>query len=155
MLMRRFNFVKWGLLMVGAGLLAACSDSDSSDPGAAQQPAAQSASTLDAAKAAGKIRIGYANEAPYAYMDSKEARVTGESVEIARVVLKRMGIDEVEGVLTEFGSLIPGLQAKRFDIIAAGMYVTPERCQQVCVLRPDLWRGAGFPGAEGQPQESA
>ena len=35
-----------------------------------------------------------------------------------------MGINQVEGVLTEFGSLIPGLQARRFDIIAAGMYVT-------------------------------
>lgn len=152
MLMRRFNFVKWGLLMVGAGLLAACSDSDSSDPGAAQQPAAQSASTLDAAKAAGKIRIGYANEAPYAYMDSKEARVTGESVEIARVVLKRMGIDEVEGVLTEFGSLIPGLQAKRFDIIAAGMYVTPERCQQVAFSDPTYGVGQAFLVQKGNPK---
>lgn len=154
MLMRRFNFVKWGLLMVGAGLLAACSDSDSSDPGAAQQPAAQSASTLDAAKAAGKIRIGYANEAPYAYMDSKEARVTGESVEIARVVLKRMGIDEVEGVLTEFGSLIgPAGQAVRHH---CRRHVCDARTLPAgCVLRPDLWRGAGFPGAEGQPQESA
>ena len=50
-------------------------------------------STLEAAKAAGKIRIGYANEAPFAYMDSQRAEVTGESVEIARVVLKRMGIN--------------------------------------------------------------
>lgn len=125
---------------------------DSSDPGAAQQPAAQSASTLDAAKAAGKIRIGYANEAPYAYMDSKEARVTGESVEIARVVLKRMGIDEVEGVLTEFGSLIPGLQAKRFDIIAAGMYVTPERCQQVAFSDPTYGVGQAFLVQKGNPK---
>ena len=33
-------------------------------------------------------------------MDSQRAEVTGESVEIARVVLKRMGINQVEGVLT-------------------------------------------------------
>ncbi len=50
-----------------------------------------------------------------------------------------MGTNEVEGVLTEFGSLIPGLAAKRFDIIAAGMYVTPERCKQVALSGPDLW----------------
>ena len=76
-------------------------------------------------------------------MDSQRAEVTGESVEIARVVLKRMGINQVEGVLTEFGSLIPGLQAKRFDIIAAGMYVTPERCRQAAFSNPYLWREPG------------
>ena len=42
-----------------------------------------------------------------------------------------MGIAQVDGVLTEFGSLIPGLQAGRFDIIAAGMFVNPKRCEQV------------------------
>ncbi|KAG1451136.1 hypothetical protein G6F57_016243 [Rhizopus arrhizus] len=55
-----------------------------------------------------------------------------------------MGINEVEGVLTEFGSLIPGLAAKRFDIIAAGMYVTPERCQQVAFSDPTYGVGEAF-----------
>ena len=54
------------------------------------------ADTLEKIKDSNSVRIGYANEAPYAYMDSKEARVTGESVEIARVVLKRMGIEAVQ-----------------------------------------------------------
>src|SRR5690606_9449688 len=130
---------KWAVLALSLGLMAACSDSDSDDSAAQSAaadnpPAAQS--TLEAAKAAGTIRVGYANEAPYAYMDSGSNKVTGEAVEIARVVLKRMGVNEVEGVLTEFGSLIPGLQAKRFDIIAAGMYITPERCQQALFSNP-------------------
>ncbi|MGS1108457.1 ectoine/hydroxyectoine ABC transporter substrate-binding protein EhuB [Achromobacter anxifer] len=139
------------LAALSLGLLAACSDSGSDQAApAASAPAA--ASTLDAAKAAGKIRIGYANEAPFAFMDSKEGKVTGESVEIARVVLKRMGINEVEGVLTEFGSLIPGLQAKRFDIIAAGMYVTPERCQQVAFSDPTYGVGQSFLVKQGNPK---
>lgn len=140
------------LLALSLGVLAACSDSgaDKGAPGASGAPAA--ANTLEAAKAAGKIRIGYANEAPFAYMDSKEAKVTGESVEIARVVLKRMGINEVEGVLTEFGSLIPGLAAKRFDIIAAGMYVTPERCQQVAFSDPTYGVGEAFLVKQGNPK---
>lgn len=139
------------LAALSLGVLAACSDSGSDKAApAANAPAA--GSTLDAAKAAGKIRIGYANEAPFAYMDSKEAKVTGESVEIARVVLKRMGINEVEGVLTEFGSLIPGLQAKRFDVIAAGMYVTPERCQQVAFSDPTYGVGQSFLVKQGNPK---
>ncbi|EFF74475.1 ectoine/hydroxyectoine ABC transporter substrate-binding protein EhuB [Achromobacter piechaudii] len=141
------------LLALGLGVLAACSDSGGDKPASSAGGASSGAtSTLEAAKAAGKIRIGYANEAPFAYMDSKEAKVTGESVEIARVVLKRMGINEVEGVLTEFGSLIPGLAAKRFDIIAAGMYVTPERCQQVAFSDPTYGVGEAFLVKEGNPK---
>lgn len=139
------------LAALSLGVLAACSDSGS-DKAAPAASAPAAASTLEAAKAAGKIRIGYANEAPFAFMDSKEGKVTGESVEIARVVLKRMGINEVEGVLTEFGSLIPGLQAKRFDIIAAGMYVTPERCQQVAFSDPTYGVGQSFLVKQGNPK---
>ncbi|WP_028355662.1 ectoine/hydroxyectoine ABC transporter substrate-binding protein EhuB [Bordetella petrii] len=151
---RILNTTKWAVLALSLGLMAACSDSGSDDeaakPAAGNPPAEQS--TLQAAKAAGKIRIGYANEAPYAYMDSSKNQITGEAVEIARVVLKRMGINEVEGVLTEFGSLIPGLQAKRFDIIAAGMYVTPERCQQVAFSNPTYGVGQSFLVQKGNPK---
>jgi len=60
------------LLALGLGVLAACSDSGGDKPTAAAGGAPASATnTLEAAKAAGKIRIGYANEAPVAYMDSK------------------------------------------------------------------------------------
>ena len=108
--------------------------------------------TLEKVKSAGKVRVGYANEAPYAFLRSTENAVTGEAVEIARVVLKNMGVNEVEGVLTEFGSLIPGLQAGRFDIIAAGMYVTPDRCKQVEFSEPTYGVGEGFLVKAGNPK---
>ncbi|MDQ2188044.1 ectoine/hydroxyectoine ABC transporter substrate-binding protein EhuB [Alcaligenaceae bacterium A4P071] len=130
----------------GAVALAGCSDR-------AQDPAAAAQSTLDKVKAAKKIRVGYANEAPYAFMRSDENQVTGEAVEIARVVLKRMGVDQVDGVLTEFGSLIPGLQAGRFDIIAAGMYVTPERCKQALFSEPTYGVGEAFLVQQGNPKQ--
>lgn len=155
--MTRFlQTTKWAILALSLGLMAACSDSDSGDAGkqpvAGDDPPAEQ-NTLAAAKAAGTIRIGYANEAPYAYLDTKTNRITGEAVEIARVVLKRMGINEVEGVLTEFGSLIPGLQAKRFDIIAAGMYVTPERCQQAAFSNPSYGVGQAFLVQKDNPKQ--
>lgn len=77
--------------------------------------------------------------------------MTGEAVEIARVLLKRMGANQVEGVLTEFASLIPGLQAGRFDIIAAGMHVTPGRCKQVQFSEPTYGVGEGFLVKPGNP----
>ncbi len=132
--------------VLGCTFLTACSKSDD------ESATSSATSTLEKVKAAGKVRVGYANEAPYAFLRSSENQVTGEAVEIARVVLKRMGVNEVEGVLTEFGSLIPGLQASRFDIIAAGMYVTPERCKQVQFSEPTYGVGEGFLVKQGNPR---
>jgi polar amino acid transport system substrate-binding protein len=82
------------------------------------------------------IRVGIANEPPFGYVDSALGRVTGEAPEIARAVLARLGAPEMEVIATEFRSLIPGLRAGRFDVIAAGMYITPARCEQVLFSRP-------------------
>ncbi|TSH88529.1 ectoine/hydroxyectoine ABC transporter substrate-binding protein EhuB [Verticiella sediminum] len=131
--------------------LAACSDADKPAAGADGQSEADT-STLAKAQEAGRIRIGYANEAPFAYMDSSAGQLTGEAPEVLRHVLDELGIKEVEGVLTEFGSLIPGLQANRFDIIAAGMYVTPERCKQAIFSNPTYGIGSAFVVREGNPK---
>ena len=123
-------------------------------PGCSEQgeaPAETALSTLERAQRAGKIRVGYANEAPYAYLDSASQRLTGEAPEIARAVLTKMGVSEVEGVLTEFGSLIPGLKAGRFDIIAAGMYILPKRCREIAFSNPTYSVGEAFVVAEGNP----
>ena len=78
--------------------------------------------TLERVQREGVVRVGFANENPYAYAEL-DGTLTGEAVEVARTVFERLGIPEMEGVLTEFGSLIPGLQAGRFDVITAGMYM--------------------------------
>jgi polar amino acid transport system substrate-binding protein len=105
--------------------------------------------TLAWARRQGRLRIGYANEAPYAYYDPAARRVTGEAPEIARTVLGELGIREVEGVLAEFGALIPGLRARRFDIVAAGMYVLPERCGAIAFSNPTYRVGEAFMVAAG------
>lgn len=107
--------------------------------------------TLEKVRKQGVVRIGFANEAPYAYIDSKTGKLTGESPEIARVILKRLGVKEVEGVLVEFGALIPGLKAGRFDIIAAGMYITPPRCGQITFSNPTYGIGEAFIVRKGNP----
>lgn len=109
--------------------------------------------TLERIQRQGVVKVGYANEAPYAYMDSEQQRLTGEAPEILRVIMKELGVDEVEGVLTEFGSLIPGLKAGRFDVIAAGMYITPERCEQAAFSNPTYGIGEGFIVAAGNPKQ--
>jgi polar amino acid transport system substrate-binding protein len=107
--------------------------------------------SLDRVKKQGFIRIGFANEAPYGYA-TPDGKLTGEAPEVAKAVLAKMGINEVDGVLTEFGSLIPGLMAGRFDIIAAGMFINPKRCAQISFSEPSYGIGQAMLVAAGNPK---
>lgn len=86
-------------------------------------------------KATGTLRVGYALEAPYAFL-GPDGEVTGESPEIARVVARRLGIRRLVWRASEFANLISELQEGEFDLIAAGLFITPERQQQVAFSRP-------------------
>lgn len=97
------------------------------------------------------LRIGFAIEAPYAYL-AEDGRVTGESIEIARRVAAILGYDEPEWVLTDFGSLVPELREGRFDVVAAGLFVTPERARQVAFSRPTLSVRPALLVASGNPR---
>jgi polar amino acid transport system substrate-binding protein len=123
----------------GPGLLAACSSSGAST------------NSLSGLRKQGYVRVGFANEAPYGYADAS-GKLTGEAPTVARAIMKKLGVPEVQGVLTEFGSLIPGLIAKRFDMIAAGMFITPERCGQILFSNPDYIAAEGLAVPKGNPK---
>lgn len=124
--------------------LVGCGSSSSANSGSKQGTA------FERAKQQGYVTVGFANEKPYAYA-TPDGKLTGESVEVARAILKKLGIKEMNGVLTEFGSLIPGLNAKRFDIITAGMFITPARAKQVAFANPDYIIGEGIAVKAGNP----
>jgi len=77
-----------------------------------------------------RVRIGYAVEAPYAFLDSA-GNVTGESPELARIVAKKLGFQRVIWRQVEFAHLLDELQAGRIDIVASGMFETSERSRVV------------------------
>jgi polar amino acid transport system substrate-binding protein len=107
--------------------------------------------TLERAKAQGFIRVGFANEAPFGFA-TPDGKLTGEAPEVAKAVLAKMGIPQVDGVLTEFGSLIPGLKAGRFDIIAAGMFINPKRCAEINFSEPSYGIGQAMLVPKGNPK---
>lgn len=146
---RRRFLTRAGLLGVvgfaGGGLvLAACGDdsSDGSD--------SSSQSVLDRLRSQGYVRAGFANEAPFAFAQP-DGTLDGEAITVAQYVFNELGVDEVVGVLTEFGSLIPALQANRFDVIAAGMFIRPERCEQIVFSDPDYCLGEAMVVHAGNP----
>jgi polar amino acid transport system substrate-binding protein len=109
------------------------------------------ANTLDKIKDEGTVTIGVANEVPYGYT-TPNGEPAGEAPSIAVQVLNDLGVDNVKVVVTEFGSLIPGLRAGRFDVIAAGMYITPKRCEQILFSNPTYSIGEGFLVKNGNPK---
>ncbi|NJL01067.1 MAG: ectoine/hydroxyectoine ABC transporter substrate-binding protein EhuB [Spirulinaceae cyanobacterium RM2_2_10] len=112
-----------------------------------------SGSTLAQARANGRIRVGFANEIPYAYQDLDTGELTGEALAVARVVLAALGIPKMTGVLTEFRALIPDLKAGRFDLIAAGLDIQPSDCEQIAFSNPSHRLGSGLIVAAGNPQQ--
>ena len=96
------------------------------------------------------VYVGFANEAPYAYATS-DGTLIGENPAVADAVLAKLGIKTVNGVLTEFSSLIPGLLAHRFNIITADMAIRPARCQQVAFANPDSSYGEALAVKSGNP----
>ena len=138
--MNKLQISRRGLIGLASGLAAALGSNK-----------AFAETTLERARRGGYIRVGFANEAPYGYA-TPDGKLTGESPEVVKAVLKNIGIPQVDGVLTEFGSLIPGLQAHRFDVIAAGMFITPARCKQVQFSDPTYAIGQAFLVKQGNPK---
>ncbi|MBK3566461.1 ectoine/hydroxyectoine ABC transporter substrate-binding protein EhuB [Streptomyces sp. MBT62] len=106
---------------------------------------------LDRLKAQGVVRLGIAGEIPFGYID-RDGQLTGEAPQLAKAIFKRLGVDRVQPVPTEFGSLIPGLNSQQFDVVAAGMYVTPERCEQAVFADPDYQVLDSFVVRKGNPK---
>lgn len=105
--------------------------------------------TLSELQEEGVVTVGFANEKPYAYEEDGELK--GAAVDIARAVFKELGIERVEGKLADFSDLIAGLEAGRYDVVTAGMAITPERCENVAFGEPEMKYGEGIIVEKGNP----
>lgn len=155
-LLRRRGFaVPAVTMLIATSLLGACqaaaSPSAAGSSGGAASPATSGAQTTWQKILQQKfVRVGFANEAPYDFADSN-GKLTGTEPEILRAFLTSQGITELDGSLTDFGSLIPGLLANRFDIIAAAMNIRSARCAQIAFSEPTSYTPAVFAVKKGNP----
>ena len=113
--------------IVGAAFLAACgSETDSVDSDTNSVPAG---SIVDEVKASG-LRVGFVGEIPWSFIENDgSGTFTGAEAEIVKECATQIGITEIYPVSAQFDSLLPGLQAKRWDIIAAGMSLRDQRLE--------------------------
>lgn len=112
---------------------------------------ASAQSLLENADKGDPIRIGFANEIPFAY-PADDGSPKGFVNVLTIEVLKQMGYDKIEPVQTEWGGLIPGLNANRFDIVTGGMNILASRCENIAFSEPIATVGDGFIVAPGNPK---
>jgi polar amino acid transport system substrate-binding protein len=115
---------------------------------------AAGAVTLKEIQDRGYVRIAVANEIPYGFVDPSGA-AKGAGPDVVAAIFEKLGIktDDIQWVVTNFSSLIPGLQANRFDMTAAEMAIRPERCQKVIYSEPNSSYGEGLLVADGNPKD--
>ncbi len=99
----------------------------------------------------GVIRVGYAIEPPYAFLSGTK-EVDGQSPALAKYVCERLGVARIEWRLYEFGALIDALIDGNIDMIAAGMFITPQRSRLVRFSLPIFHVRQGLLVAKGNPR---
>lgn len=106
--------------------------------------------TLERIREERVVRVGFADEPPYAYLDDR-GELVGSEVSLARVVFSRLGVPELEPVNLGFGDLIPALEEQRVDVVIAGMFITPDRCRRVAFSDPTYAAPTLLGVARGNP----
>lgn len=108
-------------------------------------------SSLSRVRGSGVLRIGYAVEAPYAWV-APDGSVAGESPETARHTAERLAVKRIEWVQVPFADLIAGLDERRFDVAAAGLFITEARARLVRFSEPTVRVVPGLLVQRGNPR---
>lgn len=113
-------------------LLTACgssSDSSSSSNSGSQSTASnESSNTQNSSTEKKTLIVGTsADYPPFEYIDTANSdEIIGFDIELIKIIGEKLGY-EVKVENMDFNSLITALQAKKFDVVIAGMTPTPER----------------------------
>jgi len=114
-------------------------------------PASADDSKLDQLKAQGFARVAIANEPPYTAVGA-DGKVSGAAPDVAREIFKRLGVPDIVASISEYGAMIPGLQAGRFDAVTAGLFMKPQRCEAVAYSEPILCDAEALLVKKGNPK---
>ena len=134
---------KFVLGTIAAVVLAACGGEGSNAASSAPaQSGAASGSLIERINNKGTITVGTEGTyAPFTYHD-KDGKLTGYDVEVTRAVADKLGI-KVEFKETRWDSMMAGLKAGRFDVVANQVGLTsPERQATFDKSEPYSWSGA-------------
>jgi polar amino acid transport system substrate-binding protein len=137
-------------LAVTFGLLASCSQTEvgTGEPTGGDGDTSGS-SALQRIKDEGSVKVGFANERPYAFRE--DGQLVGEAPSVHGYIFDQIGGVELEPNLFEFGALIQALNSERVDVVTAGMFITPERCEQAAFSNPEYVATTALLTEQGNP----
>lgn len=79
-------------------------------------------------------------------------KLKGEAPTLHAQIFKALGVDELKPTLSEWDGLIPGLQAGKYDVVSAGMAITPERCANAIFSEPEFISPTALMVKKGNPK---
>jgi polar amino acid transport system substrate-binding protein len=106
--------------------------------------------SLDRIKKQGYVKTAVNQELPYAELKSN-GEMVGVLPEVVEAVLAESGIGEFRGVLIDWGAMIPGLQARRYDMVSGGLFINPKRCKAIIFSEPILCDAEAFVKLKSNP----
>ncbi|MET4260850.1 polar amino acid transport system substrate-binding protein [Bradyrhizobium sp. S3.12.5] len=84
---------------------------------------------------AGETKAAIAAAPPWA-STSPSGEPQGYLIDVTNLALKGLGAPKISVSLTTWDAMIPGLQARRFDLVPAGLLITADRCKVVAFSAP-------------------
>lgn len=133
---------------LAVGLLAGCaSDGDAGGAGGSTD----GMTTLEKAQEEGTITLAIASEQPYSWVEGGEP--TGATIAMHEQIFQNLGIDDIKIEEVDWNSLIPGLNAGRWDAVSAGMSILPDRCAEAAFSDPEIMYTTTLVVADGNPEK--
>lgn len=121
------------LLIIGMALMATACGAKPDIPeatGKAAQKPVSNGSTLEEIKKKGEITIAVDDTFPPMNYRNDKNELVGFDVDLAKAVSEELGV-KANFIPTAWDGILPGLDAKRYDIIMSSMGITDERKQKV------------------------
>ena len=104
---------------------------------AASLPAAAQGTTslIKEVKSRGTLKVGMAESPPWQSPNPASGQYEGFNVDLAKRVADIMGV-KLEIVPATWSTLVPGLEAKQYDVVFANLFATPQRALVVNFTEP-------------------
>ncbi len=119
----------------------------------AQCGVAAAQDTLTKIKTSKYALLASYNEPPHDWFDPADGKWKGIDNDIVEYILRKLGAEKWDFIVADWSALIPGLQAKRWDLMSVGMSITDKRKQEIAFSEAIYQYGDGIVVKKGNPKK--
>jgi len=97
------------------------------------------------------VTLGLSPSPPYSSLDPTTKKASGLDIELVEAALGWAGVTNIKYEVMPFGQLIPAMLAKRIDVVASNIHITPDRLKAISFTGPAWWYGPAIVVGKGNP----